>query len=127
MRLGVMSPWLWFSGVGLHYNFTIEIVSNTEARQKIFEAVSGFPEVFTTPTDRGAMIWLDIPKYHLKNYYDFLSALSKIPGIERLKPILAVNRSGGKNYIDMYENLEFGSDGFCSSSSYVNLEEYLQI
>jgi hypothetical protein len=125
MRLGVMSPWLWFSGVGLHYNFTIEIVSNSEARQKIFEAVSGFPEVFTTPTDRGAMIWLDIPKYHLKNYYDFLSTLSKIPGIERLKPILAVNRSGGKNYIDMYEKLDFGSDGFCSSSSDVNLNDYI--
>ncbi len=53
------------------------------------------------------------------------NALSKIPGIERLKPILAVNRSGGKNYIDMYGKLDFGSDGFCSSSSDVNLNDYI--
>lgn len=125
MRLGVMAPWLWFSGVGLHYNFTIEIVSSTEARQKIFETVSGFPEVFTTPTDRGAIIWLDIPKYHLKNYYDFLSTLSKIPGIERLKPILAMNRSGGRNYIDMYEKLEFGKDGFCNTSNDMDIDDYI--
>ena len=125
MQLGVMNPWLWFSGVGLHYSFTIEIVSNHEARQRIFEAVSGFPEVFTTPTDRGAIIWLDIPKYHLKNYYDYLSLLLKIPGVERIRPILALERSGGKNYIDIYENLEFGTDGFCSTSSDMDINDYV--
>lgn len=125
MRLGVMTPWLWFSGVGLHYSFTIEIISNHQARQKIFEAVSGFPEVFTTPTDRGAIIWLEIPKFHLKNYYDYLSLLSKLPGVESIKPILATERSAGKNYIDIYENLEFGDDGFCNASNDMDISSYL--
>jgi hypothetical protein len=125
MQLGVMSPWLWFSGAGLHYSFTIELVSNKEARQKIFEAVSGFPEVFTTPTDRGAIIWLEIPKFHLKNYYDYLSLLSKLPGVERIRPILATERSAGKNYIDIYENLEFGDDGFCNASNDMDINSYI--
>jgi len=125
MRLGVMFPWLWFSGAGLHYSFTIEIVSNHKARQKIFEAVSGFPEVFTAPTDRGAIIWLDIPKYHLSDYYNYLAKLSRIPGVERMKPILALERSAGKNYIDIFENLEFGKDGFSNASDDMDINGYL--
>ena len=125
IKLEVMDPWLWYSGIGLHYNFTIEIVSNSIARSKIFEGVSSFPEVFTSATDRGAIIWLDIPQYHLKNYYDFLAKISKLSGVDRIRPILAVNRSGGKNYIDIFENLEFGDRGFSNASDDVDLAAYL--
>jgi len=125
MKLGVMSPWLWYSGAGLHYNFAIELVSDQKARQRIFEAVSGFPEVFTTATEQGAMIWVDIPKYHLKEYYEYLAKLSSLPGVERLRPILALERSGGKNYIDIYADLDFGDDGFENASNDMDINSYL--
>lgn len=125
IKMGVMDPWLWYSGLGLQYSFTIELVSNPLARDKIFEAVSRFPEIFTAPTDRGAIIWLDIPQYHLKNYYDFLAKISLFPGVDRIRPILAIVRSGGKNYIDIFENLEFGDRGFSNASDDVDLAAYL--
>lgn len=66
-----------------------------------------------------------IPRYHLKNYYDFLSTLSQLPGVDRIRPILAVDRSGGKNYIDMNEKLEFEKDDFSNSSKDIDLSEYI--
>ncbi|MGY5870813.1 MAG: hypothetical protein RTV72_01070 [Candidatus Thorarchaeota archaeon] len=61
----------------------------------------------------------------MKNYYDFLSTLSQLPGVDRIRPILAVDRSGGKNYIDMNEKLEFEKDDFSNSSKDIDLSEYI--
>lgn len=127
IQLGVMDPWLWYSGIGLHYNLAIEIASSSSSREKIFQAVSGFPEVFTSATDRGAIVWLDIPQYHLSYYYSFLADASRLDGVERIRPILAVVRSGGKNYIDIYEHLDFGERGFSDASNDVDLAAHLQL
>ncbi|MHA1768625.1 MAG: hypothetical protein ACTSV3_02095 [Candidatus Thorarchaeota archaeon] len=125
LRKGVMAPWLWFGRAGLHYNFCVEIVCDEDMRERVFSMVSDFPEVFISKSDRGVILWLETPRYHLKEYYRFLSSLTDMQGVERVNPILAVMRSGGKNYIDIFDGLKFGRQGFTHASHDVDIAEHV--
>jgi hypothetical protein len=125
IKHGVMAPFLWFAYVGLHYAFTVEIVCSQQAIQKIIDVMKGFPEVVPLITDRGVILSLLFPSYHLSDYYQFFSKLLEMDGVESIKPILASERSFGKNYIDIFGNLEFGAKGFSDSSSDVDIASFV--
>ena len=122
---GVLDAWTFYARVGFQHHMFVEIVCNESWQEKLLKILKGFPDVFILHTDRGLILWLESTMEYLVQYSKFLCGLSAVNGIESVKPILESGRAGGKMFINMYEELEFGKHGFSESSDDVDLAAYV--
>jgi hypothetical protein len=122
----ILNPFLWFGRAGFHYNVPVEVVCDADAIEKVIGIFSGFPLVyFYFKSDRGVIVWLETPQDHLGEYYKFLGLFADLGGVQSIRTWLQLMYIGGRPYRDIVGGLEYGNDGFLTSSDNVNLANYV--
>ncbi len=121
----LMRPFIAFGGVGLSTNFCFEIVCNSQWQKRVLSFVPLLPASLVYVSDKGLVIWMDVPSEHQTWYYRVIRSLQEQDGVDLVQPIMMVSQYGSRSMDDLTRHWRATRDGWYVDPDMLDLSRYV--
>jgi DNA-binding Lrp family transcriptional regulator len=122
---GVLIPYVHIGGIGLASNFCFEILCNQKWKERILSLLPLLPLTMLYESQRGLILWIQIPSNHQVDYYQMFRSLEEQVGVESVKPIMTITQKGARSTLDLVRLWEQKRGRFHVDPASLDLTEYL--
>ncbi|MBD3408018.1 MAG: hypothetical protein GF411_18000 [Candidatus Lokiarchaeota archaeon] len=124
-RNGILLPHTSWGSLGLPNNFCFEILCNGEWIQRISHALELFPKSLSYLSDRGIVVWIQVPGYHQVDYYQLMRNLEQYEGVESVESIMTLKQKGSRSTLDLLKHWEKKNDRWTTNPESLDLSQYI--
>jgi hypothetical protein len=114
-------PFISFRGLGLTTNFCFEIVCDMDWRDRILKSVVHLPSVTYYLSNKGIVVWAQVPGNQQVEYYQMFRSLENLEGVHSVQPIMTILLKGSRSERDLIHEWKFGSQGWTVDAEFLNL------
>ena len=87
-------PFIIYGGLGLSANFCFEILCNDEWKKRILSVLPAFPNVMHYISNKGILVWIQVPSHQQVDYYQAFRSLEKETGVKSVQSIMTIVQKG---------------------------------
>ena len=113
------------ANVGLQTNLCFEITCNKNWRQQVLSAMRYIPHSFYFVSNRGIIVWAQVPSNQQVEYYQLFRSLENNSGVRSVQPIMTLLQRGSRSDFDLIKNWKYGSQGWTTDPEALNPSPYL--
>ncbi|TXT54128.1 MAG: hypothetical protein BAJATHORv1_90077 [Candidatus Thorarchaeota archaeon] len=124
-RNNLLLPNVSWGSLGLPNNFCFEILCNGEWVQRITHALELFPNSLSYISDRGIVIWIQVPGYHQVDYYQMIRNLERYESVESVESIMTLKQKGSRSTLDLLKNWRIEKGEWTTNPDSLDLGEYI--
>jgi len=92
----VALPFIVYDGLGLSANFCFEILCNDEWKKHILSALPALANVMYYSSNKGILLWIQVPSQQQVDYYRMFRSLEKKNGVKSVQSIMTIVQKGTK-------------------------------
>jgi len=92
----VALPFIVYAGLGLSANFCFEILCNDEWKKHILSALPALANVMYYTSNKGILVWIQVPSQQQVDYYRMFRSLEKKKGVKSVQSIMTIVQKGTK-------------------------------
>ena len=92
----VTLPFIVYDGLGLSANFCFEILCNDEWKKHILSALPALANVMYYSSNKGIILWIQVPSQQQVDYYQMFRSLEKKKGVKSVQSIMTIVQKGTK-------------------------------
>jgi hypothetical protein len=122
---GILQPFYTWVSLGKTYTHFVEIKCSPKTKARILKILQGFPKTLFYESTQGLLLWVEVPSYHILDYYNFITSLSSIRGVDDVIHVIFDQFTTARDEAKITECLDYGKEGFSRSSYDVDLSEYV--
>jgi hypothetical protein len=90
----VALPFIAYDGLGLSANFCFEILCNDEWKTRILSALPALANVMYYSSNKGILLWIQVPSQQQVDYYQMFRSLEKKKGVKSVQSIMTIVQKG---------------------------------
>jgi hypothetical protein len=87
-------PFMTYGGLGLSANFCFEILCNDEWKKRILSVLPALPNAIHYTSDKGILVWIQVPSHQQVDYYQAFRSLEKETGVKSVQSIMTIVQKG---------------------------------
>ncbi len=125
LRNRVIDPCVVIGGVNLSTAFVFEIVCNDKWKTLIMKRSPLLPSSLTFLSDKGIIVWTNVPSYHQVDYYQLFRSLETKKGVSSVQPIMTLQRRGSRQMSDFIKLWDKNSEGWSISPDELDLTQFI--
>jgi DNA-binding Lrp family transcriptional regulator len=119
-------PYAIFGGLSLSTSFCFEIICEDAWKQRILSALPHLPTSMYYFSNRGVLLWIQVPGEHQVEYYQTFRSLEQNNGVHTVHPIMTISALGSRSMLDLVTNWSYGAQGWTTSTDELDIATYLE-
>ncbi len=118
-------PFVVYDGLGLSANFCFEILCNDEWTKHIISALPALANVMYYASNRGILLWVQVPSQQQVDYYQMFRSLEKKKGVKSVQSIMTIAQKGTKTMHELVRYWDYRRNQWSVPSGDLDLGAYL--
>jgi hypothetical protein len=118
-------PFVVYDGLGLSANFCFEILCNDEWTKHIISALPALANVMYYASNRGILLWVQVPSQQQVDYYQMFRSLEKKNGVNSVQSIMTIAQKGTKTMHELVRYWDYRRNQWSVPSGDLDLGAYL--
>jgi hypothetical protein len=121
----VALPFMVYDRLGLSANFCFEILCNDEWKKHILSALPALANVVYYSSNKGILLWIQVPSQHQVDYYQMFRSLEKKKGVKSVQSIMTIVQKGTKTMHELVHYWDYRRDQWSVPPRELDLGAYL--
>jgi len=118
-------PFVVYDGLGLSANFCFEILCNDEWTKHIMSVLPALANVMYYASNRGILLWVQVPSQQQVDYYQMFRSLEKKKGVKSVQSIMTIAQKGTKTMHELVRYWDYRRNQWSVPSGDLDLGAYL--
>ncbi len=121
----VALPFMVYDGLGLSANFCFEILCNNEWKKHILSALPALANVMYFSSNKGILLWIQVPSQQQVDYYQMFRSLEKKKGVKSVQSIMTIAQKGTRTMHELVHYWDYRRNQWSVPPGELDLGAYL--
>jgi DNA-binding Lrp family transcriptional regulator len=121
----VALPFMVYDGLGLSANFCFEILCNNEWKKHILSALPALANVMYFSSNKGILLWIQVPSQQQVDYYQMFRSLEKKKGVKSVQSIMTIAQKGTRTMHELVHYWDYRRNQWSVPPGDLDLGAYL--